>query len=404
VLPAFGNPHELTDIEERLAQAPDDVSLLFARAFTLDMLGRNNEARDAYIEVIKRDGTHIGALGNLGTLLYNAGYRSAARLTYNEALKHHPRDLRTLINLGNALLENDELPLSRDLYERALEVDPQSAPAHQGLSHVLGRLGEHVLAEEHRRAGFEAMPVVITEAFFSEGGGNTVGMIRPDGYQIPATPALSFQGVRVSSGGTGQWLTPDMYPRTLDNPLSQRAYTWVGNNPVSYSDPTGFVQETCGSFSNGDSSIGCSGGFDSTQFFFGGGGGYTPGSLLTIATVLAHRSLQCPPRDSYTAVSAVGAASPWNPAAAWASVGIGGLFDWQRNPDNPHYRESANNAVGVYMKSARVPLAMVNAAINATLAYGSIKVHKNLLSEVSSQDRGGALAGYEWNGEPCVSR
>ena len=157
MLPAFGNPNDLTEIEGRLVESPDDVSLLFSRACVLDMLGRNNEARDAYIEVIKRDGTHIGALGNLGTLLYNAGYRNAARLTYNEALRHHPRDLRTLINLANALLENDELPLSRNLYERALEVDPQSAPAHQGLSHVLGRLGQHALAEEHRRAGFEAM-------------------------------------------------------------------------------------------------------------------------------------------------------------------------------------------------------------------------------------------------------
>jgi len=168
VLPAFGNPYELTEIEERLLQAPDDVSLLFSRACLLDSLGHNNEARDAYIEVIKHDGTHIGALGNLGTLLYNAGYRSAARLTYNEALKHHPRDLRTLINLGNALLETNELAFARDLYERALEVDAQSAPAHQGLSHVLGRLGLHDLAEEHRRAGFEAMPVVIS-AFRGEG-------------------------------------------------------------------------------------------------------------------------------------------------------------------------------------------------------------------------------------------
>ncbi|MGC2130915.1 MAG: tetratricopeptide repeat protein [Candidatus Aquilonibacter sp.] len=168
MLPVFGNPNDLTEIEERLAQAPDDMSLLFSRACTLDMLGRNNEARDAYIEVIIRDGTHSAALGNLGTLLYNAGYRSAARLTYGEAVRHHPRDLRTLINLGNALLENDELPLSRNLYERALEVDPQSAPAHQGLSHVLGRLGQHALAEEHRRAGFEAMPVVLS-AFRGEG-------------------------------------------------------------------------------------------------------------------------------------------------------------------------------------------------------------------------------------------
>ena len=168
MLPAFGNPHELTDIEERLAQAPDDVSLLFARACLLDVLGRNNDARDAYIAVIRRDGSHLGALGNLGTLLYNAGYRSAARLTYGEALKHHPRDLRTLINLGNALLENDELAFSRELYQRALEVDPLSAPAHQGLSHVLARLGEDALAEEHRRAGFGVMPVVIS-AFRGEG-------------------------------------------------------------------------------------------------------------------------------------------------------------------------------------------------------------------------------------------
>ena len=62
MLPAFGNPNDLTEIEERLAQAPDDISLLFSRACSLDTLGRNNEARDAYIEVIKRDGTHIGAL------------------------------------------------------------------------------------------------------------------------------------------------------------------------------------------------------------------------------------------------------------------------------------------------------------------------------------------------------
>ena len=162
MLPAFGSPHELAEIEERLTHAPDDVSLLFSRACTLDQLGRNNDARDAYIAVIRRDGTHLGALGNLGTLLYNAGYRSAARLTYSEALKHHPRDLRMLVNLGNALLETNELAFARDLYERAIEVDPQSAPAHQGLSHVLGRLGEHVLAEEHRRAGFGAMPVVIS--------------------------------------------------------------------------------------------------------------------------------------------------------------------------------------------------------------------------------------------------
>jgi Flp pilus assembly protein TadD len=68
---------------------------------------------------MKRDGTSVGALGNLGTLLHNACCRSAARLTCREALKHNPRDLRSLVNLGNALLELNELDEARQLYERA---------------------------------------------------------------------------------------------------------------------------------------------------------------------------------------------------------------------------------------------------------------------------------------------
>ena len=168
MLPAFGNSQDLLDIEERLVRAPDDIGLLFSRACVLDMLGRSNSARDAYIEVIKRDGKHLGALTNLGTLLFNAGYRSAARLTYQEALKHHPDDVPSLINFGNALLESNELDSARQVYEHAIARDPDSAQAHQGLSHVLGRMGLEEEAERHRQIGFMVMPVVVS-AFRGEG-------------------------------------------------------------------------------------------------------------------------------------------------------------------------------------------------------------------------------------------
>ena len=161
MLPAFGNPRDLEDVEAQLAQSPDDIELLFRRACLLDLLGRSDDARDAYIVVIKRDAKHLGALGNLGTLLYNAGYRSAARLTYGEALKHHPNDLHMLVNFGNALFENQQLVEARVVYEHALEVNADYAPSHQGLSHVLERLGEREAAEEHRRLGFGAMPVSV---------------------------------------------------------------------------------------------------------------------------------------------------------------------------------------------------------------------------------------------------
>lgn len=115
--------------------------LLLSRACALDILGRSNSVRDAYIEVIKREGSHLAALTNLGTLLFNSGYCSAARLTYQEALEHHPNDVPALINFGNALLEAQELDAASQTYERAISRDPHSAQAHQGLSHALEPLG-----------------------------------------------------------------------------------------------------------------------------------------------------------------------------------------------------------------------------------------------------------------------
>lgn len=168
VLPAFGTVHDLNEIDRKLAAAPDDVTLLYHRAYVLDLLGRNDEARDAYIAVIKRDGAHLGALSNLGTLLYNAGYRSAARLTYAEALKHHPSDVPTLVNLGNAMLESSDYDAAEQYYERALALDTNCAPARQGLSHTLERLGKYDEAEEQRRLGFSQCPLNVA-AFRGEG-------------------------------------------------------------------------------------------------------------------------------------------------------------------------------------------------------------------------------------------
>jgi glutathione synthase/RimK-type ligase-like ATP-grasp enzyme len=161
MIPVFGDVRKLREFEERIAQRPDDVGALIGRACELDALGRTDEARDAYMEVIKRDPMHLAALTNLGTLLFNTGYRSAARLTYAEALKHHPRDLPSHVNLANALLEAGRIEEARRLYESALAIDENFAAAHQGLSYALTRLGEDRAAEEHRRLGFGPAPIAI---------------------------------------------------------------------------------------------------------------------------------------------------------------------------------------------------------------------------------------------------
>ncbi|HVA29359.1 MAG TPA: NAD(P)-binding domain-containing protein [Candidatus Baltobacteraceae bacterium] len=60
---------------------------------------------------------------------------------------------------------------------------------------------------------------------------------RTDGYYFGAT---LIQGVRAYDPGSSQWTTPDAYAGDITDPMSQQKYMWNGNNPISYSDPSGY--------------------------------------------------------------------------------------------------------------------------------------------------------------------
>ncbi len=63
---------------------------------------------------------------------------------------------------------------------------------------------------------------------------------REDGY---AVRGLTIQGVRSYDSNTEQWTTPDAYKGDVHDPMSQRSYMWNNNNPVAYSDPSGYCLE-----------------------------------------------------------------------------------------------------------------------------------------------------------------
>lgn len=145
----------LQDLETRLSADSEAVELRFDRACLLSELGRTLEARDAFLDVLRRAPSHRGALNNLGTLLHATGYRTAARTAFRESAARHPGDPMSLANLANALRENGEFEQARESYEAALRLEPDHAEAHQGLSYVLWELGDQRGAERHRRKGFE---------------------------------------------------------------------------------------------------------------------------------------------------------------------------------------------------------------------------------------------------------
>ncbi|MHB8214066.1 MAG: RHS repeat-associated core domain-containing protein, partial [Vulcanimicrobiaceae bacterium] len=51
------------------------------------------------------------------------------------------------------------------------------------------------------------------------------------------------QGVRSYDTQAGIWTSPDAYAGTVNDPATQKSYMWNNNNPISYSDPSGYDPE-----------------------------------------------------------------------------------------------------------------------------------------------------------------
>lgn len=151
--PALQRKEALRDIEARLELHPESIALRFERACLLNEMGRIEEAKQAYLDVLTRCPDHVGALNNLGTLLYFTGYRTAARSAYTEAIRQHPDQPMAHVNLGNLFLEAGELAAAREHYEAALSLDSAFAEAHQGLGNLLAELGQEEAAAQHQRLG-----------------------------------------------------------------------------------------------------------------------------------------------------------------------------------------------------------------------------------------------------------
>ncbi|THD61706.1 MAG: hypothetical protein E7813_21610 [Bradyrhizobium sp.] len=111
------------------------------------------------------------------------GAIDAACRVYSEAITHHPQNPMGHVNLANLLLRANKHREARGYYETVLGIDPDYAPAHQGLGAVLADLGDRAGAAHHFRKGFRdhaistlpyrgATPPVTLLQLVSSGGGN----------------------------------------------------------------------------------------------------------------------------------------------------------------------------------------------------------------------------------------
>jgi glutathione synthase/RimK-type ligase-like ATP-grasp enzyme len=183
--PRLAQEARLRALEDLLTppRADDAIEPEIERAVLLGALDRRQDAQLAFIDILRRAPTHFSALNEFGTLLTNMGAIDAACRVYSEAITHHPDNPMGRVNLANLLLRANRHLEARTHYEAALGVDPDHAPAHQGLGAVLADLGERELAHEHFRKGFRghaistlpyrgATPPIALLQLVSSGGGN----------------------------------------------------------------------------------------------------------------------------------------------------------------------------------------------------------------------------------------
>ena len=131
----------LAALDAVVAESPDALNLLFARAQVLLRLGRIGAAEEAFRAVLALDRRHFRALNDLGLLYYRYRHPKEAEVLLRAAVQAEPNNPIGLANLAQVLFDRGDFFGAKDAFERALEARPEHVPALVGLKDVYKRLG-----------------------------------------------------------------------------------------------------------------------------------------------------------------------------------------------------------------------------------------------------------------------
>jgi Flp pilus assembly protein TadD len=147
-------------VERRLQVEPASTELLFEKGYLCEQLGRPMDARGLYRQVLERAPAHLGALTNLGNMLFASDGLIEAGNLYWRAVKEHPGHITSRTNLGNLLLKGGQTAGAREQFEAALRIDPEYRAAHAGLAYVMEALGDAERAALYRSKAFSGQCMV----------------------------------------------------------------------------------------------------------------------------------------------------------------------------------------------------------------------------------------------------
>jgi len=138
---------------------PDqNLDMLITRARENHSSGHHREAERLYRQCLTIDPAHLGAMINLGNLIFDAGQLRIACELYRAATRAHPGAVIAWYNLGNALDELGFRDAAVEALGHAIRVEPDYADAHFNIALILEKLDKRSAARRHWQTYLELAP------------------------------------------------------------------------------------------------------------------------------------------------------------------------------------------------------------------------------------------------------
>jgi tetratricopeptide (TPR) repeat protein len=118
-------------VPTRGAQAPRAI---FERAAADLGAGRYAEAEQGFLQILRDEPQHLGALGNLGIVYSRTGRAEKAIEVYQQALRLAPSDPGLLLNLGLVYAKQERYEDALPLFARIVEAQPSHNQAQELLA------------------------------------------------------------------------------------------------------------------------------------------------------------------------------------------------------------------------------------------------------------------------------
>ena len=148
----------LTYAESARAHWPDNNVLLLAYATTLRLLSRQNDALEAFDELVTAEPENGYFLNKLSGFLYDIGRWKEAESYGRRALELAPESASALNNMGRIRQQQGDLNGSKILYEKAITIDPEYADVHNNYGNLLLYTDQIAKAMEHFDIAIELKP------------------------------------------------------------------------------------------------------------------------------------------------------------------------------------------------------------------------------------------------------